>query len=89
MRVILRGRVQMVGYRMFVEREVRRIGRIDGSVRNLPDGASVEVIAEGPRSALESLLDQLRIGPSHALVREAGVSWEQATGEFDGFRTTF
>ncbi len=87
MQVLVHGRVQMVGYRMFTEQEATRIGSISGTVRNLADGLSVEVIAEGARTDLEKLLEELRVGPPHALVREVEVSWHEATGECDGFAT--
>ena len=92
---VVRGRVQMVGYRMFVEMSVARLNRagdagsISGAVRNLPDGASVEVVAEGPRDSLESLLGELRIGPAHAIVREVDAAWGAGTGEFNGFATIY
>lgn len=89
MTVLVRGRVQMVGYRMFVEMAVERISGIGGTVRNLPDGSSVEVIAEGRRAALEALLEELKIGPPHALVRSVDVEWSVASGEFDGFETIY
>ncbi len=80
-------RVQMVGYRMFAESAARSIGGIAGSVQNLPDGSTVEVVAEGMRSPLETFLNELRVGPAHALVREMDVTWSVATGEFDAFET--
>ena len=86
---LARGRVQMVGYRLFTERAARRIGGLTGTVRNLPDGASVEVIAEGPRAQLEELLSELEMGPPHALVRSLDVSWSKAGGEFDQFETIY
>ena len=89
MRVLVRGRVQMVGYRMFAEQEATRLGTVRGMVRNLPDGATVEVVAEGLRPMLETLLDELRIGPPHAIVRDVEVTWNDATGEFDSFETVF
>lgn len=89
MHVLVRGRVQMVGYRVFAEREAARLGAVHGTVRNLPDGATVEVIAEGLRPVLETLLDELRIGPPHAIVREFEVTWSDATGEFGNFGTVF
>ena len=89
MTVLVRGRVQMVGYRVFAELAADRIGGLVGTVRNLPDGSSVEVIAEGRRAALEALLEELRIGPAHALVRSVGVEWGVASGEFDGFGTIY
>ena len=89
MRVLVRGRVQMVGYRMFAEREAARLGAVHGTVRNLPDGATVEVVAEGNRAALETLLAELRVGPSHAIVRDLEVTWNEASGEFGSFDTVF
>jgi acylphosphatase len=41
--------------------------KLGGYVRNLPDG-SVEVVSQGPETALEALESHLRRGPSHARV---------------------
>jgi len=65
-RWIIRGRVQGVGFRWFVMREAERLA-LGGYARNLPDG-SVEVVSEGPETALETLEAHLRRGPSHARV---------------------
>lgn len=78
------GRVQAVGYRAFVQRHARDL-RLAGHVENLPDGR-VEVIAEGPREALEVLLVHLRNGPTHAVVETLEVAWGEAVGE-RGFHT--
>jgi acylphosphatase len=64
--VIVRGRVQGVGYRWFV-REAARDLRIAGWVRNRPDG-SVEVAAEGTPEALAELRAALADGPPGAAV---------------------
>ncbi|MYE06876.1 MAG: acylphosphatase [Chloroflexi bacterium] len=87
MTVRVRGRVQMVGYRMFAELAADRLTGISGTVQNLPDGSSVEVIAEGPQESLEEFLDELKIGPAHALVREVELKWGVASGEFARFET--
>ena len=79
----------MVGYRMFAEMTADRIGEIVGTVQNLPDGSTVEVVAEGRRTLLDMLLEDLKIGPAHALVRDVDVEWGVATGEFTGFVTIF
>ncbi|MGE5176465.1 MAG: acylphosphatase [Hyphomicrobiales bacterium] len=73
------GRVQGVGFRAFV---VQRAVSLDlaGSVRNLPSGG-VEVIAEGPRPALESLVRELHVGPPLARVHSVSVAWHPPTGE--------
>jgi acylphosphatase len=65
-RYIVRGRVQGVGFRYFVEAEARRLG-ITGWVRNNADG-SVEVLAMGSRDQLSALYSKLRSGPRAARV---------------------
>jgi acylphosphatase len=60
-RFVVRGRVQGVGFRWFVEREAHILG-IAGWVRNNADG-SVEVLAMGSRDQLLGLRSRLRAGP--------------------------
>ena len=55
--VIVRGVVQGVGFRSFVEQEARSL-ELSGYVRNRGDG-SVEVVAEGTQGLLEDLLATL------------------------------
>jgi len=65
-RFLVRGRVQGVGFRWFVEREAQVLG-IAGWVRNNVDG-SVEVLAMGTRDQLLGLRSRLRAGPRAARV---------------------
>jgi acylphosphatase len=65
-RFIVRGRVQGVGFRWFVEREAHILG-IAGWVRNNAD-SSVEVLAMGTRDQLAGLRSRLREGPRAARV---------------------
>src|SRR5205807_2496692 len=65
-RFVVRGRVQGVGFRWFVEHEAHVLG-IAGWVRNKPDG-SVEVLAMGSRDQLAGLRSRLREGPRAARV---------------------
>jgi acylphosphatase len=60
-RFVVRGRVQGVGFRGFVEREAHILG-IAGWVRNNADG-SVEIMAQGTRDQLSGLRSRLREGP--------------------------
>ncbi len=77
------GSVQGVGFRAFVIDHAQSLG-LKGWVRNLYDGR-VEVMAEGPRAALEKLLEKLRLGPRSAFVTEVEKEWLPATGEFKNF----
>ena len=70
-RYFVRGRVQGVGFRWFVEREAHILG-IAGWVRNNHDG-SVEVLAQGTRDQLLGLHSRLREGPRAARVDEVEV----------------
>ncbi len=80
---LVHGRVQGVGYRMFVQTAAERLGVV-GYVRNLPDG-TVEVMAQGTSERLETLLEHLRQGPFGATVREVETHWLEPTDEYDRF----
>ncbi|WP_144299486.1 acylphosphatase [Elioraea rosea] len=82
-RFIVSGRVQGVGFRAFVVDAARR-GGVAGWVRNLPDGR-VEVFAEGPAGAIETLAEACRRGPM--LARVDAVAQHEASAEGrEGFR---
>ncbi|HWQ28655.1 MAG TPA: acylphosphatase [Dehalococcoidia bacterium] len=81
---VVRGKVQMVGFRQFVIERARRLG-LTGWVRNGDDGRSVEVVAEGERKGLEELLRLLHEGPRLAVVQTVDVSWDAPSGEFRDF----
>ena len=59
--VIVRGLVQGVGFRAFVERHALRHG-LEGWVRNRRDG-SVETVFAGPAPAVEAMVADCRVGP--------------------------
>lgn len=88
LRAVVRGRVQMVGFRDFAERRARALG-LSGYVRNRPSYDEVEVVAEGPREALEALLRDLRQGPRLARVDGVEAEWRQASGAHRGFAVCF
>ncbi|MFN2299845.1 MAG: acylphosphatase [Anaerolineales bacterium] len=77
------GIVQGVGFRVFVMRRAQRYG-LTGWVRNRWDG-SVELTAEGPRPALDTLLADIKEGPSGSSVERVDAFWEPATSEFRFF----
>ena len=84
LRAVVRGRVQGVGFRFFVEEQALALG-LKGFVRNLSNGTSVEVVAEGQMTALEALLATVRKGPPLSNVERVDVSWAAATGDYEGF----
>ena len=84
LRAFVHGRVQGVGFRVFVARRAGELN-LKGYARNLSDGVSVEVVAEGPRAALDALAAALRIGPSAAHVERVDASWGEASGAYTGF----
>src|SRR5947208_15090274 len=83
-RYVVRGRVQGVGFRWFVEREAHMLG-IAGWVRNNHDG-SVEVLAQGTRDQLAGLHSRLREGPRAARVDAVEVSDASAAQGLSSFR---
>jgi len=85
--IIVKGLVQGVGYRWFVERHAKQLG-LTGYVRNLPDG-DVEVVVEGARSLIEELIRELKVGPRFASVEDVRVTWHPYRGKFKDFRIRF
>ena len=81
--VFVSGQVQGVFFRAETSRLARSRG-LAGWVRNLPDGR-VEAVLEGPRQAVESMLEWMRVGPRGAAVDSVDVSWEDP-GTERGFR---
>ena len=80
---VVSGRVQGVGFRVFVYREALLLG-LSGWVANEPDG-SVRCQAEGPRSLLDRLIGRLWEGPRAAMVDDVRVHWLAPTGRDDDF----
>jgi acylphosphatase len=83
-RFIVRGRVQGVGFRWFVEREAHMLG-ISGWVRNNANG-TVEVLAQGTSDQLSGLHSRLRQGPRAARVDSVEVSEVRPSASLSSFR---
>ena len=65
-RVVIRGRVQGVGYRAFVE-HMALMRSLNGWVRNRRDG-SVEAVFAGPAAEVAAMIESCRRGPGAAQV---------------------
>jgi len=77
------GRVQGVFFRASTVAQAQRLG-VTGWVLNRPDG-SLETVAEGSRAKIDEFIAWCRHGPSRAEVRQCDISWQESTGEFNGF----
>jgi acylphosphatase len=77
----IRGRVQGVGFRMYLQREAQRHG-VAGWVRNRVDG-SVEAVMQGPAEAVQAVIDWARRGPPSARVTDIEV--RDADGSYSDF----
>jgi acylphosphatase len=81
--VVVFGRVQGVSFR-FYTRDTAVELNLTGWVANRYDG-SVEVVAEGPRAALDQLLEFLQQGPPMARVEQVQHEFGPASGKFKRF----
>jgi acylphosphatase len=82
--VWVRGRVQAVGFRAFVQQNALQIG-VTGWVRNVGYD-TVEALAEGTHEQIGSFRQMVKRGPTGSRVDESREEWEPVTGEFSSFR---
>ena len=80
----IRGNVQGVGFRAFVERQAIERG-LDGWVRNRRDG-TVEAVVQGNEEAAERFVERAKEGPPSAHVAGIEVSEIAVDGSLAGFR---
>ena len=85
--VLVSGRVQGVFFRTETKYKADSHG-VKGWVRNLPDGR-VEAVFEGEEEAVKALVEFCERGPPGARVTNVDLTWEDFTGEFDGFRIKY
>lgn len=79
--VIVRGRVQKVGYRDYVQEVARRLG-VKGYVENLRDG-SVKIICEAEEQTLQEFLKQINVEKDLIMVKGVEVvKTEPATYQY-------
>ena len=81
--ILVNGLVQGVGFRYFVMREAQNLG-LKGFVKNLYTGEVLTVV-EGDKVLIEDLFKKIKVGPSHASVRNANINWNGTKNEFTHF----
>ena len=82
--IIVDGLVQGVGFRYKVRAGAVSLG-VTGYVKNLDD-ETVEIVAEGSKQDIESLIQKMRNFGEPVVVKGIKVSRQKATGEFRSFR---
>jgi acylphosphatase len=80
-RLRITGRVQGVGYRLWMTRTAASLG-LRGWVRNRTDG-SVEALVTGAPEAVAAMIEASRKGPFGAQVREVTVTPDQDDGSME------
>ena len=86
-RLLVRGRVQGVGFRYFVQQAAEPLG-ITGYVRNLRD-ETVEIVAEGTAMEIRTLAMDVLAGPRHGRVDDIDKTELEVTGQYDRFEIRY
>jgi acylphosphatase len=82
--VVVRGRVQGVGFRYSLREEALRRG-VSGWTRNRRDG-TVEAVVQGEQDDVDAVIGWARRGPPSADVSDVEVT-EETIGDYTGFET--
>ena len=86
--VIYKGRVQGVGFRFTVLRFAQGYDSLTGYVKNKPDGA-VEMYVEGKDYEVESLLEDITMGPHAGYIKEVTVNPMPPSGMYSNFKIEY
>lgn len=82
-KIVCNGLVQGVGFRYFVVRHAQRIG-LKGYTQNLFTGEVLTEV-EGDEGLIHELIKELKVGPSHAHVKNCAVEWSEFKDEYKSF----
>lgn len=85
--VFYSGCVQGIGFRYTARDIAMKIG-VSGWVKNLEDGR-VEMVAEAEEHSLKEFLDEILKSPLGRYIKDADLSWEKPSREFDDFDIAF
>lgn len=81
---VLKGKVQRVGFRDYIEGYAREHGMF-GWVKNNTDG-SVELVIQGTPDQLKECIEVLNQGTPLARVESLSVDWRTPAKQFDEFK---
>ncbi len=85
--IIANGLVQGVGFRYFIIKNAESLG-LNGYTKNLYSGEVLTVV-EGSRAKIEELFKRIKVGPSHASVKNCKVNWGESKNEFTHFEIRY
>ena len=85
--ITVQGVVQGVGFRFYTLRQAKALELL-GAVGNLANG-DVKIIVEGEKSAILTLIKNIRIGPSFSHVKDIKVNWQKPQFEFTDFSIVY
>jgi acylphosphatase len=83
-KAVISGKVQGVSYRVSLRQRAMH-GRVDGWVKNRPDG-SVETVLQGEVDDVQKVLDWAEVGPPGARVDRVETELLNAHPDLYGFR---
>ena len=83
MHTFIQGTVQGVGFRFFIYQTGLNL-QLYGWVRNRING-NVEILAEGSREKLDTLLRETRKGPQMAKIVKVDVEWQKSRNDLPPF----
>ena len=83
MHAFIQGTVQGVGFRFFIYQTGLNL-QLYGWVRNRING-NVEILAEGSREKLDTLLRETRKGPQMAKIVKVDVEWQKSRNDLPSF----
>ena len=86
-KIIVNGLVQGVGFRYFVIQQARRLG-LKGYTKNLYTGEVITEV-EGDAGLIQQFIKELKVGPSHAHVKNCAIEWSEFTDEFKTFEVRY
>ena len=81
------GLVQGVGFRYFVIKNAENL-ELKGYTKNLFSGEVLTVV-EGSRAKIEELFKRIKVGPSHASVKNCRIEWGESKNEFTHFEIRY
>lgn len=85
--ILVNGFVQGVGFRYFVTRNAEQL-LLKGFTQNLFSG-EVYTVVEGELAMIEELYKKIKIGPSHADIKNASIKWSEPKNEFTKFEIRY